>query len=328
MLQGRVRGLLWGIGVLASAVWACETSRNVGGVQRDLVPPSIKLSTAKDTQDISGGLLFSVTATDNLGLKDIRLTYTGGYLNQTDTVFISTVTNITIPEKITPNSGAGGLIRIVGRATDGAGNFAEDTLFIFLANVQALRVLLVAPSPGAVASSGKYIPIHVIAAQNAGVRRIGWLVGGNPGQTAVTGDSLVNGTPPFPDSLDFVDSVLVTGTTGFFTIVGFGVDSGSRVATSSPVTVSILSAANDNTPPQIEQTVSLRAEANDTVTVHATDPSGITVIGFAVTTTTGVPIRRDSVLLSGSSTDAIKRFPLGLNTLSPLPQQVVIQPFP
>src|SRR5712691_4191524 len=152
MSRGRGRKLLCGIGVLVSAVGACETSRNPGGVQRDLVPPVIRLSTAKDTQDISGGLNFTVTATDNLGLKDVRLTYTGGYLNQTDTVFTSTVTNITIAEKIDPGSGAGGLIRIVGRATDGAGNFSEDTLVIFLANVQALRVTLLTPTSGAVAS--------------------------------------------------------------------------------------------------------------------------------------------------------------------------------
>src|SRR5207237_6187512 len=107
-----------------------------------------------DTQDIKGGLNLSVAATDNLGLKDIRLTYTGGYLNQTDTVFTSAVTNVTIQEKINPGSGAGGLIRVVGRATDGAGNFAEDTLFIFLPNVDARRVHLQQAKPGAGAAPG------------------------------------------------------------------------------------------------------------------------------------------------------------------------------
>src|SRR5438309_155729 len=291
-----VRGssVLWGMGALVSMLWACETTRNPGGIQRDVVPPTIKLKASADTQDIAGGLNFSVTATDNLGLKDIRLTYTGGYINTTDTVFTSAVTNLTVGEKVNPGSGAGGLITIVGRATDGAGNFAEDTIRVFLVNVDALRVYLVQPAAGAVASQGKYIPVSVAAHQKSGVKRIGWLV---------------------------------TGSTGFFTIAGFAVDSGNRVGQTSPITVTILSVANDNTPPQIEQFLTLRSEANDTITVHATDPSGITVIGFAVTSTTGAPIRRDSVLLSGSSTDALKRFALGLNTLAPLPQQVVIQAF-
>jgi hypothetical protein len=329
MLRGRGRGLLWGIGVLASVVAACESSRNPGGIIRDLIPPTIKLSIAgSDTQDISNGLSFNVVATDNLGLADVRLTYTGGYLAQTDSLFVGAVTNIQFAEHITfpSNSGVGGQIRIVGRATDGAGNFAEDTLFIFLANVQALKVLLRQPQLGAVASAGKYVPIEVIAAQKSGVRRVGWLVGGAAGQTAKTADSVASGSPPFPDSVDFVDSVLVTGTTGFFTIAGFAVDSGNRLGQTSPITVAILSAANDVTPPEIEQTVSLRAEANDTITVHATDPSGISVIGFEVDSLSGARIRRDSLVLSGTSTDVIKRFPLGLNALVP-PVSVVIHAF-
>src|SRR5438093_5899414 len=143
MLQGRGVRALWGSGVLLAAVWACETARNPAGIQRDLTPPTISLTkAAPDTQDIAQGLTFSVSATDNLGLKDIRLTYTGGYIALTDTVFFSAGTATSIPVHITfpSGSGAGGLIRIVGRATAGAGNSAEDTIFITLVNVQALQV--------------------------------------------------------------------------------------------------------------------------------------------------------------------------------------------
>src|SRR3989454_1704933 len=202
MLQGRGVRALWGTGVLLTAVWACETARNPSGIQRDLTPPTISLTkTPPDTQDISAGLTFAVSATDNLGLKDIRLTYTGGYIALTDTVFTSTVTASAIPVHITfpSNSNAGGLIRIVGRATDGAGNSAEDTLFIVLNNVKALKVTLIAPLTGAVAGTGKYVPIHVRAVQVSGVKRIGWIV--TPGQTATTGvDSLLSAAPPYPDS--------------------------------------------------------------------------------------------------------------------------------
>ena len=327
----RGRGLLWGMCALAGALLGCETTRNPGGVQRDVVPPTIQLKTASDTQDIAGGLNFSVVATDNLGLKDIRLTYTGGFISQTDTVFTSAVTTLTLQEKITPGSGAGGLIRIVGRATDGSANFAEDTLFIFLQNIDALRVYLVQPATGAVAGQGKYVPIQVAAHQKAGVKRVGWLVGGPAGQTARTADSIANGAPPFPDTLNFIDSVLVTGNgtppNTFFTVVGFAVDSGNRVAQTSPITVTIQSVATDNTAPQIEQTIAQRAEANDSITVHATDPSGITDIGFRVYNLAGTLISQGSIVLGGTSTDAVKKFPLGLTTLSPIPQQVVVQAF-
>ena len=82
MRAGRSGRALWGIVVCAAAVWggACETTRNPGGIQRDLTPPNITLTTARDTQDIAGGLSFTISASDNLSLKTIRLTYSGGYI--------------------------------------------------------------------------------------------------------------------------------------------------------------------------------------------------------------------------------------------------------
>src|SRR6058998_1635603 len=337
MLQGRGVRALWGSGVLLAAVWACETARNPAGIQRDLTPPTISLTkAAPDTQDIAQGLTFSVSATDNLGLKDIRLTYTGGYIALTDTVFFSAVTATSIPVHITTATlgSGGGLIRIVGRATDGAGNFAEDTLFIFLKNVQALRVTLLAPLTGAVAGNGKYVPIRVRAVQVSGIRRLGWIV--SPGQTASNGDSLVNAGPPFPDSVDFVDSVLVTGTSGFFVLNGFAVDSGFRSLSTLPVTVNILSVVNDVTPPQVEHFVPLRAEVGDTVTVHATDPSGISKIGFIVTDLTGATIlAADSIgvpplpapNLSGKATDVVHSFSMNIPGITTFPTQVVVHGF-
>src|SRR2546425_1486814 len=221
MLQGRGVRALWGTGVLLAAIWACETAGNPAGIQRDLTPPTISLTkTGSDTQDIAQGLTFLVAATDNLGLKDIRLTYTGGYIAVTDTVFFSTVTASSIPVHITTAAlgSGGGLIRIVGHATDGAGNSAEDTLFIFLKNVQALRVTLLAPLTGAVAGIGKYVPIRVRGVQGSGIRRVGG--GVSPGQTATNSDSGGNPGPPFPASVGFVDSVLLTGASGFFTLAG------------------------------------------------------------------------------------------------------------
>src|SRR3989442_8213340 len=339
MLQGRGVRALWGTGVLLAAVWACETARNPAGLQRDPTPPTISLAatgTAPYSQDIAQGLTVTVSATDNLALKDIRLAYTGGYIALTDTVFFSTVTASSIPVHITfpSGSGAGGLIRIVGRATDGAGNFAEDTLFITLVNVQALKVALLVPLTGAVAGNGKYVPIHVRAVQVAGIRRLGWIV--SPGQTAITADSQVNAGPPFPDSVDWVDSVLVTGTSGFFTLAGFGVDSGFRVANTPPVTVNILSVVNDVTPPQVEHFVPLRAEVGDTVTVHATAPSGISKIGFIVTDLTGATIlAADSIgvpplpapNLSGKATDVVHSFSMNIPGITTFPTQVVVHGF-
>src|SRR5205807_3033545 len=138
---------------------------------------------------------FSVTATDNLGLKDIRITYSGGYLAQTDTLFNTTVTSYTQGTRVTfpAGSGAGGFITIIGRATDGASNFSEDTIVVFLSNVQALTVNLIAPTPPALAATGKNIPVQVQARQRGGIERIGFII---VPRSAVTDPS----TPP-TDSL-------------------------------------------------------------------------------------------------------------------------------
>src|SRR6266540_6416548 len=115
MLQARRGTALWGIVVFALALWAgaCETTRNLGGIQRDTQEPSILLTnTAGDTQPIANGLQFGVSAIDNLALKEIRLTFTGGYGAVADTVFIGTVKTYTKPWTITfpSTSAAGGFI--------------------------------------------------------------------------------------------------------------------------------------------------------------------------------------------------------------------------
>src|SRR5205823_1385633 len=189
----------------------------------DLVPPIITLTSpgtsVPDTQAIAGGLHFTVDASDNLGLKDIQLTYSGGYLAQTDTLFNTTVTSVTIGKTITfpANSGAGGLITITGTATDGAGNSASSTITIFLSNVQALTVTLLAPVPPAVAASGKNIPVQVEARQLGGIATVGFII--TPRNAVVDPttpptDSLVF-TPPARQPPDTIYSDTLTVQSGF-----------------------------------------------------------------------------------------------------------------
>jgi hypothetical protein len=324
---------------LAGAVGACETARNPGGTQRDVIPPGIKLTTAADTQQIASGLQFTVDASDNLGLKDIRLTYTGGYISQTDTIFNTTVTTFNKGTRITfpTGSGAGGFITVIGRATDGAGNFAEDTIVIFLSNVQALSVTLLAPTTGALASPGRNLLVQVRAQQLGGIQRVGFTV---VPRTAVTDpttpptDSLMF-TGTLPTDTTYTDTLTVSPsfTTGSFTVTGFAMDGGGRRAVTPSVTVNIQSVATDNTPPTVSHTVPARVEATDTVTVRGIDPSGIAWIGFRVDTVlnavppfTGItPARFDSVNVgAGNLTDVTRKFSLGLITL-PTPRSVVVR---
>ena len=327
---------------LAGVVGACETARNPGGVLRDQIPPTITLVAASDTQQISNGLSFTVAATDNLGLKDVRLTYSDPSIGQSDSIFTSAVTTFSQSEHITfpPTSGAGGFITIIGRATDGAGNFAEDTIVIFLSNVQALSVTLVAPTAPAVASSGKNIPVEVHAQQLGGLERIGFII--TPRAAVVDPstpptDSLVF-TPPArqPPDTFYTDTLTVQPGFTTFTVTGFAVDAGGRRAFSNTVTVTVQTPGNDVTPPAVSHTISSRVEVNDNIAVHATDPSGIKVMGFRVDTAlaaappfTGItPLKfvLDSTMAAGNLTTVDKVFPLALPLSdSGLPKSVVIR---
>jgi hypothetical protein len=326
MRQGRAVGVLWAGCAVALAGWACESARNPGGFQLDLVPPTIRLSDAKtrpaiDTELIASGLTFTVAATDNLALNDVRLTYSGGLIAVSDTIFANqTLKTVTLPVHLVfpANSGAGGFIQIIGRATDGAGNFAEDTLFIFLSNVQALKVLLLSPGAGAVASTGRNIPVEVVAQQLSGIRKVGFIVAPAAATTnpTVPPNDSISYTIPYRDSVDYVDTLNVVATTGTFTITGFAEDSSGRRSTSGTVTVSVLSAANDVTPPSVTDSVGVRIEVSDTVKVHATDPSAISWIGFRVRlASNGSVVRFDSVAVGGNLTDVVRRFTLNLGAL-------------
>src|SRR2546429_1891396 len=334
-----VRG--WCGMVALAGLWACETARNPGGVQHDLIPPVITLTANADTQAIASGLQFTVDASDNLGLKDVQLTYAGGYLAQTDTVFNTAVTSFNVGESITfpASSGAGGLITIIGRATDGAGNFAADTITVFLSNVQALTVTLLQPVPPAVASSGKNIPVQVEARQLGGIATLGFII--TPRNAVVDPttpptDSLVF-TPPARQPPDTIYSDTLTVQNGFtsFTVTAFAVDAGGRRALSPPVTVTVQTPGNDLTPPAVSHSISSRVEVNDNVTVHATDPSGISWIGFRVDTAlnaappfTGiVALKVDTVNVSaGNLTTVDSTFALALPLGdSALPKSIVVR---
>ena len=333
MRQARRGTVLWGIVVAAIALWGCETTRNPGGIQRDNTEPSIVLTnTAGDTQDIAGGLRFTISAIDNLALKSVRLTFSGGYIAQLDTTFTGTVKTYTASKTITfpSSSGAGGGITIIARATDGAGNFAEDTIFIFLSNVQALQVTLVSPTAGAVASQGRGIPVEVRANQNSGIAKIGFLVSlrstvSNPTTPPV--DSIVY-TAPFADSAIYVDTLVVLAATGTFNVVGFAEDSAGRRGATNVVTVTIQSAVNDTTDPLVSHKVGARVEVDDTVTVRATDASAIAWIGFRVDTS-GVLLKFDTLnVAAGNLTDVTRRASLNLGSVLPpgvLPHSIVVR---
>ncbi|HTH66539.1 MAG TPA: hypothetical protein VL563_17795 [Gemmatimonadales bacterium] len=315
----------------SGAVFACETNRNVGGVGRDTTVPTISLTpVVSDTQNVTTGLQFTVSASDNLTLQLVRLTYTGGYVaGPVDTTFPVGTPTVNFQRTITfpANTGVGGNVRVVGRAVDGAGNFSEDTLQIFLINVQALNILIVQPVNGAQASTGRSLPVQVIAFHQGGIRKVGFLVSPPGSVTNPTGTDSVSYPVPYPDSVNFYDTVTVAATSGTITLTGFAEDSGGRRGTSSPVTVTLQTAATDTVPPSVSDNVGTRVEVSDSVSVHATDPSAITFIGLRVRDLGGTVLTFDSIdVTAGNLTDVTRSFSLNLaGKVTTFPTNVLVQ---
>jgi hypothetical protein len=326
----RVRAIV-GLLTASGAVFACETNRNVGGVGRDTTVPTISLTpVVSDTQNVTTGLQFTVSASDNLTLQLVRLTYTGGYVaGPVDTTFAVGTPTVNFQRTITfpANTGVGGNVRVVGRAVDGAGNFSEDTLQIFLINVQALNILIVQPVNGALASTGNNLPVQVIAFHQGGIRKVGFLVSPPGSVTNPTGTDSVSYPVPYPDSVNYYDTVTVAATSGTITLTGFAEDSGGRRGTSSPVTVTLQTAATDNTPPSVSHSVGTRVEVSDSVIVHATDPSAISWIGMRVQSLGGATLRFDTIDVSaGRLTGVTRSVSLNLaGIVTTFPTSVIVQ---
>ena len=207
---------------------------------------------------------------------------------------------------------------------------AWTTIFIFLRNVQALQVTLISPTPGAIASQGRSIPIQVRAIQNSGIAKIGFLV--------APAAAVTNPTVPPNDSIVFLgvlrdtalytDTLNVVAATGTFDVIGFAEDSAGRRGFTNIVTVTIQSAVNDVTPPLVSHSVGARVEVNDTVIIRATDPSAISWIGFRVDTS-GLLLKFDTInVAAGNLTDVTRRASLNLGSVLPpgvLPHQIVVR---
>lgn len=316
---------------LGLGAWACESALYPGGYMRELTAPTISITAPSDTEVIANGLTFTVTATDQLALNDVRLVYSGGFVDTTDTIFRGqTLTSVTLPVTVPfpATSGAGGNIKIVGRATNGGGNSAEDSAFIYLSNVQALRTYLLEPGTGAVASTGKNLLVEVAAAQLGGISEIGFEVAPTGAATDPTPpvDSEFF-TPPYADSVTFIDTLNVVQGTGTFTITGFAVDSGGQRGTTNSVTVTVESALNDTIPPQVSESLGTRVEVSDSIEVNATDPTGISWIGFRVrqAAAPNAVIEFDTIPVGGAFTDVVDLFSLNLGSyISTFPASVIV----
>ncbi|OYV66064.1 MAG: hypothetical protein B7Z72_11845, partial [Gemmatimonadetes bacterium 21-71-4] len=132
------------------------------------------------------------------------------------------------------------------------------------------------------------------------------------------------------DTQTFTSTLAVPAGTkvGSIVITPFATDSlDDPSGVTAGVTVGVQSVVGDTTPPLVQDTVPLRAEVGDSLTVSATDPSGIKEVGFIVRDTAGTVLRADSLAYPGTSTNVTQKFRLGLDTITTFARTVTVEAF-
>ncbi|HET7583733.1 MAG TPA: hypothetical protein VFK13_02440 [Gemmatimonadaceae bacterium] len=308
----------------AALLAAACTDSTASQIGADRSTPFVSVAANDAPNDTT--LSFTVHAGDNLGLKRVLVTVTGGVVSVFDTTMTSAVTALDLPFDLTvPSSVAPGTpVIIVAQATDGAANVSPpDTLSLAVGNVAPALVIITSPASGSAAVVGKSVVLSISARSALKVARVGWLATG----VASFGDSTLFATP-LKDSVPVIDTLNVPSTagTGQLTVTPFLVDSLGQRVTGNPITLNVQTAAATGSVPVVDFQVNPRIEVTDTVHVEATDPTGVTNIGYEVRTLAGVLIAADSVSSTGQITQLLERFDLSL-PITTFPTSVTVSAF-
>ncbi len=302
---------LLGSAALAAAACTDSTGTQIGA-DRSIPLVSITASNAPNDTTLS----FTVHAADNLGLKRVLVTVSGGVTAVRDTVFTSAVTSLdlpfdlSVPASVPPGTG----VIVVAQATDGAHNISpSDTLVLAVGNVAPAQVVITSPGSGTPAVVGKSVQLVISARSALKVARVGWRTTG----VDTLADSVALASP-LPDSTvtDTTShntlTIPATSPTGQLIVTPFLVDSIGQRTLGSPITLTVQTTTTSSTGPVVNFQVNPRVEVSDTVRVDANDPTGITVLGYEVHALNGALITADSISSPGQFTFSTNQFRFNL----------------
>ena len=319
-----------GAGVVAVAVCALAAacsgdSSGLGGNQMDKTKPTVALSKGGTSADTV--IAFQVEVKDNLGIKNVKVSLTGGLQLSFDTTFTSANTDAVIPFTISvPRSIPKGTpVLATSFAVDGAGNkSAIDSLDLTVGNVPPAEVRIGSPAGGTIAVVGKSIVMSINARSAVKIRTVGFKTTGS----FEFADSS-SYSSPLPDSVAILDTLAIPANApvGPLTIAPFILDSLGQLTTGPVITLNVQPPTAINSTPVVSFSHTSRIEVNDTIHVEASDQTGIVTLGYEVRRTPGGTIdARDSLQSNGSITSQIRTFDLRL-PYTTFPTVVYVQAF-
>ncbi|AMW05437.1 YncE family protein [Gemmatimonas phototrophica] len=292
--------------VAAVALGACDGDEVIDPPFADTVKPRVSIAKGNPVADTL--LSVTINATDNIGLKRVRLLLAGGITAQYDTVMTSAVTSITmaVNVKVPGNAPIGATVSARTVATDGAGNQSDTALVaLTVGNLEPPQAIITSPVANSPVVSGKALVLSLSGKARYKVRTIGYQISG----AYSFRDSLTYNSP-LRDSLSVLDTLTIPDTVRGATInvTPFVTDSLNQRVLGTTVAYAVQSPANANTIPVVRTGVSPRVEVSDTVFVEATDPVGIATIGYEVRTLTGQLLVADSVTSTGAFSTLVRTF--------------------
>lgn len=285
---------------------ACTGDEVIDPPFRDTIKPRLLVGRGNDAPDSL--LTVAITASDNLGLKRVRLLLSGAVSATFDTTFSAAVTTLAAQPRIpVPRSTPlGATVTVTGIATDGAGNTSDTArLALTVGNRESPRAVIIAPAAGTPAVAGRALVLALSARARFTVRTLGLDVAG-----AFRARDSVQFTAPLRDSVALLDTLLIPDTVRGPTIqvTPFIVDSLNQRVTGATVTYAVQSVATANTIPVVRVSAASRLEVSDTITVEATDPVGIATLGYEVRTLTGQRLAADSLAATGAFSTLLRTF--------------------
>lgn len=310
--------------VVLAGVAACGDSLTEG-TTGDANPPALDLSGAPS--DIDTVLAFSADARDNLGLKTIHVSVSGGVTFSFDTTFTSAVTNTTLPFTLSvPRSvPAGTSVTVVGFATDGSGNRSPtDTLRLTVGNLVPATSRIISPASGTIAVVGKSLVLSIMGKSGLRVRSVGFSTSG----VLTTADSAVF-TTPLRDSVSVSDTLTIPDGTpvGQLTVTPFVYDSLGQRSLGPSIVLTVQTAAATSSSPVVTFGTTPRVEVTDTIHVAASDQTGIVALGYEVRSSpTGAVEAADSLISTGQITSLFRTFNMRL-PYTTFPKTIFVRAF-
>ncbi len=292
--------------VAAVALGACSGDEVIDPPFADTVKPRVTIAKGNPVADTL--LAVTINAADNIGLKRVRLLLAGGITAQYDTVMTSAVTSLTLAVnvKVPSNAPIGATVNARTVATDGAGNVSDTALVaLTVGNLEPPKAIITSPVANSPVVSGKALVLSLSGKARYKVRTIGYQISG-----AFNFRDSLSYSSPLRDSIAVLDTLTIPDSVrgAIINVTPFVTDSLNQRVLGSPVSYAVQSPANANTIPVVRTGVNPRVEVSDTIFVEATDPVGISTIGYEVRTLTGQLVVADSVSSTGAFSTLVRTF--------------------